>query len=245
VYTHGFNQAFTYYIWDLTTNASATANAKLTTDLASTTSAGTAYLRERFHQIYAFGADLTPGVETSLAGASSDFEAGEANAVNATVSAYMQQQFAWRDRLFLNAAVRGDQNTAFGTNIGWIWYPSVSGAWVISEESFLPKPRALDMLRLRAAYGQSGLRPGPTDALQSFGSSVAAIAGAAGISDAPAIVFGAIGNPELKPERSSELELGFETSWIGNRVGLDFSYFNKHSTNALVSKPLPLSIGSS
>jgi TonB-linked SusC/RagA family outer membrane protein len=245
VYTHGFIQDFTYDIWDLTTNASATANARITNDLASTTAVGTSYLRERFHQIYAFGADLTPGVETSLAGAASDFDAGEANAVNATVSAYVQQQFSWRDRLFFNGAARGDQNTAFGTNIGWIWYPSVSGSWIVSDESFFPKPKGLDMLRLRAAYGQSGLRPGPTDALQSFGSSVAAVAGAGGIADAPAIVFGSIGNPELKPERSSELEAGFETSWVGNRVGLDFSYFSKHSTNALVSKPLPLSIGSS
>jgi TonB-linked SusC/RagA family outer membrane protein len=245
VYTHGFIQDLTYDIWDLTTNGSLTANAKLNSDLASTTSVGTSYLRERFHQIYAFGADLTPGIETSLAGASSDFEADEANRVNATLSAYVQQQFAWRDRLFLNGAVRGDQNTAFGTNIGWIWYPSVSGSWVASEESFFPKPRFLDLLRLRAAYGQSGLRPGPTDAIQAFASAVSAVRGAAGISDSPAIVFGAIGNPELKPERSSELEVGFETSWIANRVGLDVSYFNKHSTNALVSKPLPLSIGSS
>src|SRR6185369_13059049 len=109
---------------------------------------------------------LTPGIETSLAGASSDFEANEANRVNATLSAYVQQQFAWRDRLFLNGAARGDQNTAFGTNIGWIWYPSVSGSWVASDESLFPKPRFLDLLRLRAAYGQSGLRPGPTDAIQ-------------------------------------------------------------------------------
>jgi hypothetical protein len=65
-----------------------------------------------------------------------------------------------------------------------------------------------------------------------------------GITDSPALVFGAIGNPELKPERSSEIELGFQSAWIDNRLGLDLTYYNKHSTNALVSKPLPLSIGS-
>jgi TonB-linked SusC/RagA family outer membrane protein len=243
-YEHGFIQDYTYDIWDLTSNASAAATGNWR-DMASTTTLGSSYLRERFHQIYAFGADLTPGIETSLAGASSDFSAGEANTINATLSAYVQQQFAWRDRVFLNGAVRGDQNTAFGSNIGWIWYPSLSGAWVVSDESFFPRPRVLDLLRLRAAYGQSGLRPGPTAALQSFGSSVAAVPSTAGVSDAPAIVFSAIGNPELKPERSSEFEVGFESSWISNRVGLELTYYNKHSTNALVSKPLPLSIGSS
>jgi hypothetical protein len=161
-YEHGFIQDFTYDIWDLTTNASATANFNLTNEVLSTTAVGTSYLRERFHQIYAFGADLTPGIETSLAGASSDFSAGEANTVNATLSTYVQQQLAWRDRLFLNGALRGDKNTAFGSNIGWIWYPSVSGSWVISDESFFRRPRGLNLLRLRSAYGQSGLRPGPT-----------------------------------------------------------------------------------
>jgi TonB-linked SusC/RagA family outer membrane protein len=243
-YEHGFIQDYTYDIWDLTTNASATATTNLKNDLLSTTAVGTSYLRESFHQIYAFGADLTPGIETSLAGASSDFSAGEANTVNATLSTYVQQQFAWRDRLYLNGALRGDKNTAFGSDIGWIWYPSISSSWVISDESFFPRPRGLNSLRLRAAYGQSGLRPGPTDALQSFVSSVAAAPSNAGITDSPAIIFNAVGNPELKPERSSEIELGFESSWISNRIGLDFSYFNKHSTNALVSKPLPPSIGS-
>jgi TonB-linked SusC/RagA family outer membrane protein len=243
-YEHGFIQDYTYDIWDLTTNLSATANTNITTDIASTSAIGTSYLRERFHQIYAFGADLTPGIETSLAGASSDFSAGEANTINATLSAYFQQQFAWRDRVFVNGAVRGDQNTAFGSNIGWIWYPSVSGSWVLSDESFFPRPQSLDLFRLRAAYGQSGLRPGPTAALQSFSSVVSATQTAGVISDAPAFVFGGVGNPNLKPERSSEIELGFESSWINNRLGLDVSYFNKHSTNALVNKPLPLSIGS-
>jgi TonB-linked SusC/RagA family outer membrane protein len=244
-YERGFIQNYTYDIWDLTTNLSATATTSIRPDLTSTSAVGTSYLRERFHQIYAFGADLTPGIETSLAGASSDFSAGEANALNATLSAYFQQQFGWRDRLFLNGAVRGDQNTAFGSNIGWIWYPSLSGSWVLSDETFFPRPQSLDLFRLRAAYGQSGLRPGPTAALQSFGSVVAATTNGASISDSPAFVFGAIGNPGLKPERSSEVELGFETSWLNNRLGLDFTYFNKHSTNALVNKPLPLSIGSS
>jgi TonB-linked SusC/RagA family outer membrane protein len=244
-YEHGFIQDFTYDIWDLTTNASATANTNISPNLTSTSAIGTSYLRERFHQIYAFGSELTPGIETSLAGASADFSAGEANTVNATLSTYFTQQFGWRDKLFVNGAVRGDQNTAFGSNIGWIWYPSVSGSWVISEESFFRRPQFLDQLRLRAAYGQSGLRPGPTAALQSFSSVVAATPTGATISDAPAFTFGAIGNPGLKPERSAEIELGFETSWLRDRLGIDFTYFNKHSTNALVSKPLPLSIGSS
>ena len=88
------------------------------------------------------------------------------------MSAYAQQQLAYLDRMFLNFAVRGDQNTAFGTDIGWIWYPSVSGSWVLSEEAFFPENDIVSELRLRGAVGQAGLRPGATDALLQFGSAI-------------------------------------------------------------------------
>ena len=91
-----------------TTNASGTAVFNLSDDLTSTSSVGTQYLRETLHRIYAFGSVLTPGVETSLAGATNYFESGEDNTLNATVSAYGQQRFGWRDRVFVSAAVRGD-----------------------------------------------------------------------------------------------------------------------------------------
>lgn len=240
IYENGFIQNYTYDIWDLTTNASATATFNVKPDLVSTTAVGTQYLRENLHQIYAFGAGLTPGVETSLGGATTDFEAGEANTLNATVSAYVQQQFGWRDRVFLNAALRGDQNSSFGSNTAWIWYPSVSGSWVISEESFFPEVAALSNFRLRAAYGQSGLRPGPSDAIQAFGTQVATLAAA----DVSAITFNLIGNPDLRPERSSEWEFGFESGFLDGRLGLEATYFSKTSRDALVSKPLPPSLGS-
>lgn len=240
VYTNGFIQNYNYDIWDLTANASATATFNISPDLMSTTSVGSQYLREHLHQIYAFGASLTPGVETSLAGATSDFEAGEANTLNATLGAFVQQQFSWRDRVFLSGALRGDQNTAFGMNTDWIWYPSLSMSWVVSEESFFPQLPGLNGLRLRAAYGQSGLRPGPTDAIQSFATAITRV----GSADAPAIAFSAIGNPDLRPERSTEWEFGFESEFFDGRLGLEATYFSKSSTDALVSKPLPPSIGS-
>src|SRR5690606_1863842 len=98
----------------------------------------------------------------------------------------------------------------------------------------------LNNLRLRAAYGQSGLRPGPTDAIQSFATAVTRAGGA----DAPGIVFSEIGNPDLRPERSTEWEFGFESEFLDGRLGLEATYFSKSSTDALVSKPLPPSVGS-
>jgi TonB-linked SusC/RagA family outer membrane protein len=246
VYTNGWIQSYTYDIYDLTTNGSGTAVFDVRPDLVSTTSAGSQFIRENLHRIYAFGAGLTPGIETSLAGATSDFEAGELNTLNSTLSAYVQQQFAWRDKLFINGAVRADKNTAFGQNIGWISYPSFSGSWVVSDESFFPRIGFLNSLRLRSAYGKAGLRPGPTDALQAFGSQVTTVLSDAGdATDAAAITFNNIGNPALKPEKSTEIEFGFESEMLTNRLGLEVTYFTKTSKDALVQQPLPPSGGAS
>lgn len=242
-FENGFIQNFDYDIYNLTANGSATAVFNLSDDLVSTTTVGTQYLRETLHRVYAFGSVLTPGVEESLAGATAFHDAFEDNTLNATVSGYAQQQFGWRDRFFLNTALRGDQNTAFGRNLGWVWYPSVSASWVIIDEPFFPRIDALTHLRLRAAWGQSGLRPGPTDALQSFGPVIQPVAATG--EAAPGIVFDEIGNPDLRPEVSTEWEAGFESGFLDDRLGLDFTYFHKTSEDALVSRRLAPSLGAS
>ncbi|HEX2188704.1 MAG TPA: SusC/RagA family TonB-linked outer membrane protein, partial [Longimicrobiaceae bacterium] len=237
----GFIQNYDYDIYNASANGSATAVFPVGDDLVSTTSLGSQYLRETLRRLYAFGAGLTPGIETSLGGATSDFSAFEQNALNATVSAYAQQQLAWRDRLFLNLAARGDQNTAFGADIGWIWYPSASVSWVLSEEPFFPQAAWMSNLRLRAAYGQSGLRPGPDDALQSFAPTVATFQS----TDLPGFIVNQVGNPDLKPERSTEWEMGVEAGFLDERIGFQATYFDKTSRDALVARPLPPSLGAS
>ena len=242
-YTNGWIQQRKWNITNLNTNLSASGVFDVSDELVSTTTAGTQYIREDTDATYAYGASLIPGIEESLAGTTSDFSVGELNVLNGTVSGYFQQQFAWRNRVFINGAVRGDQNTAFGTDIGWIWYPSVSGAWALSDEDFFPGESVgfLDELRLRAAYGQAGLRPGATDALLSFSGGVGAFQNM----DVPAITINEIGNPELEPERTSEWEVGFDAGLFGGRTGVELTYYNKSSRDALVNRPLPPSPGGS
>ncbi|HEU0079362.1 MAG TPA: SusC/RagA family TonB-linked outer membrane protein, partial [Longimicrobiaceae bacterium] len=238
-YTFGMIDQFKTTFYNLTTNGSATAQFDLSSDLASTTSIGTQYLRETSQSVEAFGATLTPGVEKSLAGASTDFDVAEGNVLNATVSAYVQQQLAWRDRLFLNASARGDQNSAFGVNLGWVWYPAFSGAWVLSDEPFFPDLAALNTLRLRAAWGQSGLRPGSTDAQLAYTSIVSIF----GNTSVPGFAIQELGNTDLKPERVTEFELGFDSEFFDNRLGVELTRFDKKSTDALVRQPLAPSSG--
>jgi hypothetical protein len=97
----------------------------------------------------------------------------------------------------------------------------------------------MDQLRLRAAYGASGRQPGTTDAVQYYSSVTAISAG----SEQPGVVFDALGNTELKPERSAELELGIDGTFLDNRLTTELTFYDKRSRDALVQRVLPPSGG--
>lgn len=238
VRTNGFIQNYGYDIAQYTASGSASGTFAPTATIETTTTVGFQYNREILNRVYAFGAGLSPGSETSLAGATSDFAADEVNVSDALFGASLQQQAGWRDRLFLNVSVRGDRSSAFGTDYGWAWFPALSTSWVVSEEEFIPDLPFLDEFRLRAAWGQSGLRPGTTDALLFFSPAITTVASR----DVPAFAISGMGNSRLEPERSSEYEVGFDAA-LFERVGLTLTWFNKTSTDALVSVPVAPSAG--
>ena len=118
-------------------------------------------------------------------------------------------------------------------------YPKAQVSWVLSEEPFFPAGLPMSNFRVRAAYGQSGVQPGATDALRYFESVTAAIAGA----DVPGLRLVELGNDSLKPERSAEMEVGFDADFLEGRAHLEVTYYNKRTTDALVERRLPPSLG--
>jgi TonB-dependent starch-binding outer membrane protein SusC len=209
-----------------------------TPTIASSTSLGAQFYRDEYHDTRGFGVGVVPGTRT-LGGTISQFAVDENTLENATVGAYAAQQFGFNDRLFVTGALRADKNSAFGTDIGWVAYPSISASWVVSEEPFFPQTDALSSLRLRSSLGRSGLRPSFRDAAFYF-SPVAARSGGA---ERPGVSLAGTGNPELRPEISTEFEAGFDAGFLSDRFGFDFTYFNKQSEDALISRRLAPSLG--
>ena len=224
----------------VTANLSGSATRQLTADLQSTTSVGSMYTSETKRGTYAFGRQLPTGTG-ALGAASAGFSIDESRQEIVTVGAYARQQVAWRDRLFLSVAVRGDDNSTFGEEFAFVTYPSASASWVLSDEPFFPETSTLSSLRLRAAYGQSGQRPGFRQA-STFYTPVAVRLKAVDVS---AVTIGGTGNVALKPERSSEIELGFDAGLFDNRVALEFTYYDRTTRDALIARRLPPSLGES
>jgi TonB-dependent SusC/RagA subfamily outer membrane receptor len=218
----------------ITADYSATARANLTSSISSATSVGGQYYRTELNSSSLGGTSFPgPGVETVSATAL-QVNSTQSQIINTTIGAYFQEQIGFNDRLFLTGAVRVDNNSAFGDEFKWVTYPKVSASWVASEEPFWNLD-FINTLKLRAAYGESGRQPNAFSALRSY-TPVPGPNGTNGVTP------GSAGNPELKPERGREVELGFDAD-LFDRLHLDFTYFNKRTTDEIVSQPVAPSGG--
>jgi TonB-linked SusC/RagA family outer membrane protein len=233
----GFKRDNRTNFYTYTTNGSATGTRQLTDLLQSSTTLGVQFTRSLFDENIASGTQLSPGATTVSSGAIKS--AGESTSETRTLGSFVEEQLAFRDRLFVTGGLRSDRNSAFGANFKTVFYPKVSVSWVASDESFFPKYSWLNQLRLRTAYGASGVQPGTTDAVPYYSSTT--IVNESG--DQPAVVFSALGNSNLKPERSTELELGVDGTFWNSRLSTEVTYYNKSSKDALISRGLPPSIG--
>lgn len=230
------NQRSSSYIW--TMNAAGVASFNPTEEIAATTTLGTGFTREQFESTYCSGVGIVEGT-SSCSATSSLFAVDEDYTQVRTIGAYLQQSLAWRDRLFVAASVRGDDNSAFGQDFGFIYYPGASLSWVLSEEPFFPQTDLLSNLRLRTAYGRSGQRPNFRDAT----TLLEPVSATVGNNEVSAVRLNRVGNLDLKPEKTSEFEIGFDAGLLNDRVALEFGYFQKRSEDALVRVPLPPSYG--
>ena len=141
---------------------------------------------------------------------------------------FLQDMLALSDKYFLTAGLRVDGNSAFGSGLGLQPYPKVSMSYVLSDEDFWPE--TLGQTKLRAAYGWAGRAPGAFDAVRTWdpvgwGDTQAAFA--------PQNQ----GNPDLGPERTRELEVGFDASVLDGRVSADVTYYSQTTTDALFNVP--------
>ncbi|MDH5589232.1 MAG: TonB-dependent receptor [Gemmatimonadota bacterium] len=170
----------------------------------------------------AYGQDFPgPGEPTvSSAGTTLGFEARQ-RVINAGF--FVQNLLDINNKYFITAGVRVDGNSAFGEALGLEAYPKVSASYVVSDEDFWND--GWGQMKLRAAWGQSGRAPGAFDKVRTYSP--------AGWGGDPAFLPLNVGNDQIGPERTSELEFGFDGSFVDSRLSLDVTYYLQKTTDAL------------
>jgi TonB-linked SusC/RagA family outer membrane protein len=200
-------------------------------DAVSTqTSVGAQYNQTISYGTFAGDSVLAPGATYVGGGA---YPTGqEQNGETIVAGAYVQEQLGLNDRLFVTGAVRFDGASSFGQNIHSVAYPKVSASWLVSREPFMPHVPGLSSLRLRVAYGESGVQP---DALARITQATLIPVVQDGIPGS-GVVLGPIGNPSIRPELQHEFETGVDAE-VARRVSIELTYYNKKSTDAIVFVP--------
>ncbi len=173
-----------------------------------------------------------PGIEVADAGSAQSLE--ETWLRNTQVGGYLQEQFGLYDHTFITVGGRWDANSAFGESFETAFYPKASISFVPTD-AFGWENETVSTLRVRAAIGKSGLQPGAFDKFTTFSPIVS--------STGPGLQPENLGNQELKPEVATEIEFGAEVGLFNDRVGIDFTYWDRTINDAMVSRQFPVSGG--
>jgi TonB-dependent starch-binding outer membrane protein SusC len=213
----------------------------ITSDLVSTTSFGSQVIASRYQLLSANGRGLgSPDI--TLIGSTTQIAASNTFSENNSVGYYVQEQFGWKNRLFVTLALRADDNSSFGTDFNIITYPKASIAWVLSEEPMLRglfQSAYLDNFKFRAAWGQAGKAPAPYSATRTYTISTVTL----GTTSGSALRTGEFGNPGLKAERGTEYEIGFDADLLRGRAGIELTYYDKQMRDVLFFQSVSPSSG--
>lgn len=145
------------------------------------------------------------------------------------------------DRYSVSASYRRDGSSKFHPDKRWGDFWSVGAAWRLSEEEFFQTSVLrdyVDNFKVKASYGTQGNDAiGGDYALYLDQFSVSNVDGKPGIS------LSYRGNPDLTWEKSTNFNVGFESSFLKNRLMLEFDYFIKVTSDMLFSRRLAPSLG--
>ncbi len=161
----------------------------------------------------------------------------------ALLSGLARVQYSYQGKYMASGAIRADGASRFGKDNRWGYFPSLSLGWRLSEEKFMKSLTFIDDLKLRASYGLTGnFRIPNYGALGQINYYSYVLGGSA-----PAVVKGAapssMSNSDLKWEKTSQFNLGFDASLFTNRLTFGLDVYNSNTYDLLLDVPVPMTTG--
>lgn len=144
------------------------------------------------------------------------------------------------DRYLLTLTGRIDGSSRFGKNNKYGFFPSGALAWRVSDENFLKNSKTISDLKLRVSYGITG-----NDGIGLYNSLSSYATGRTVFGDVEALTTTAnrLANPDLRWEKTSQFDIGFDLGLINNRIQMTADYYIKTTTDLLLGVQLPATTG--
>ncbi|MEJ7769869.1 MAG: SusC/RagA family TonB-linked outer membrane protein, partial [Chitinophagaceae bacterium] len=158
-----------------------------------------------------------------------------------SILSYMARlNYVFDGRYLLTLTGRADGSSRFSPGQKWGFFPSVAVGWNITEEGFMKETRLINLLKLRASYGQTantGINPYQT--LGGLSRTTYAF------ENTPAYGYrpGSIPNSNLKWESTASYNAGLDFGLFDNRVTGSLEWYQQNTTNLLLLRQLPITSG--
>ncbi|WP_188504210.1 SusC/RagA family TonB-linked outer membrane protein [Parapedobacter pyrenivorans] len=155
-------------------------------------------------------------------------------------SYFTRLNYALQGKYLVTFTGRVDGSSKFGEENQYAFFPSAALAWRVSDESFMDDMPAISNLKIRASYGATG------------NSEIPAYRALAGMNNYPVIFDGSreigIGvgrmpNPDLRWEKTHQVDVGLELGLFSNRVNLEVDLYRRKVDDMLLDAPLPQTSG--
>ncbi|MEY2646385.1 MAG: hypothetical protein RL158_361 [Bacteroidota bacterium] len=232
---NGYASASTNSFFQINHDVSANYNWNITDNLVSTTQVGFSQQYEKNNYVLLQGRGFAPFIQT-VNGASTVLPGIDDRSEISVTGTYVQQNFKFRNNLFVTGAVRRDGSSVFGQNQRNQTYSKASASYVISSTEFFNSLRLknfVDLLKVRIAYGESGNLTG-IGAYSRFNS----YSSNSFLSRSALNSSSVLANENVKPERQAETEFGMDLGMFNNRVNVTLNIYNKKVTDLLINRQL-------
>jgi TonB-linked SusC/RagA family outer membrane protein len=232
---NGYASNASNHFFQINHDLSANYNFDITSDINSTTQVGYSQQYEKSTYALLQGRGFAPFIET-VNGASTPIPGIDDRSEISLSGLFVQQNFKFKNQLFLTGAIRRDASSVFGENSRNQTYAKASASYIISSTEFwnsLGLAKTFDLFKVRVAYGESGNLTG-IGAYSRFNTyGVNTYLGRSALNSSSTLA-----NENVKPERQAEIEYGLDLAMLNNRVGLTVNVYNKKVTDLLINRQL-------
>ena len=180
------------------------------------------------------------GYDELTAGASRPWDGTDSEYADSHMESFLLRlQYTLFDRYTITANARADASSKVGKNHRWGFFPSVSGAWVISKEKWMKTLKFINNAKLRIGLGRSGSLGG----IGSYNSmELIQPNGVIPMGGGMTTTLGAVrnANPDLKWEVKHTFNIGVDVSFWNSRIALSVDYYRSKTTDMLYVYDVPV-----